>query len=252
MKEIFTRILYKDFDVRNFYVYDMRFLTGAQVDYMETGRRKHLLYWMRSGARVYKTEKKHLLAHKDALLFIPEGTRYSSTAIEENNGIGICFEADIAIEPEIYTAECLREHQVILAEILKSYNCTPIAPMRFKAKLYNLFCVLGQTFGAQHHSLLAAVNLIRDSYRENMPVSAYAKACNMSESCFRKKFTLQFGLSPIAFRNQLRFAEAKRLYQSGKSMDEIAEQLGFCDRMYLARLYKRERGISLKQDAENI
>ncbi len=252
MKEMFARILYTDFDIHNIYVYDMRFLSDAQVNYLDTGRRMHLLYWLRAGSRVYETEKKSLLAHRDALLFIPEGTRYRSRAIAENDGIGICFDADIAIPPGIYTTECLHAYQTAFLEMQWAYTSTPIASVQLKALLYNLFCLLGGAFDLQHNSLYAALELLRARYCENIPVSEYAKACNMSESCFRKKFSLQFGLSPIAFRNRLRFAEAKRLYQTGKSMDEIAECLGFCDRTYLARLYKRELGISLKRDAENI
>ena len=72
----------------------------------------------------------------------------------------------------------------------------------------------------------------------------------MSESYFRKKFQLVTGLSPISYRNSLRFAEAKKLYREGLTMKAIAEQLGFCDEHYLSKIYIRENGTNLKEDAK--
>ena len=47
----------------------------------------------------------------------------------------------------------------------------------------------------------------------------------------------------------LRFAEAKKLYREGLTMKAIAEKLGFCDEHYLSKIYKRENGTNLKEDA---
>ena len=89
-------------------------------------------------------------------------------------------------------------------------------------------------------------------YKENLPIKAYAEKCNLSESYFRKKFSDILGKSPVEYRNELRFTEARRLYRRNYSTEEIAEALGFCDSRYMLKLYRRHTGKSLKKDAEII
>ena len=98
-------------------------------------------------------------------------------------------------------------------------------------------------------SVVPAIEYISLHFNENEPVSKYAAICNMSESYFRKNFQLATGVSPLSYRNSLRFAEAKRLYREGLTMKAIAEKLGFCDEHYLSKIYKRENGTNLKDDA---
>ena len=98
----------------------------------------------------------------------------------------------------------------------------------------------------------AAVEFINKHYKENLSIKLYADECNLSESYFRKKFREYFGKSPIDYRNQLRFAEAKRLYQNNYTTQEIAENLGFYDSGYMLKLYKRKMNRTLKADSKII
>ena len=87
-----------------------------------------------------------------------------------------------------------------------------------------------------------ALHHLKLHYRENEPVSVYASACCLSESHFRRKFLEYTGMTPVEYRNSLRFEEARRLYASGMPMMQIAERVGFCDASYLRRLYKQQTG----------
>ena len=58
------------------------------------------------------------------------------------------------------------------------------------------------------------------------------------------------GISPIDYRNEIRFRKAKQLYQKNYTLQEIAEKVGFSDASYLSKMYKRHTGTSLKADSE--
>ena len=91
-------------------------------------------------------------------------------------------------------------------------------------------------------TMAPALRHLKLHYRENEPVSVYAAACRLSESHFRRKFLEYTGMTPVEYRDSLRFEEARRLYVSGMPMTQIAERVGFCDASYLRRLYKQRTG----------
>ena len=98
--------------------------------------------------------------------------------------------------------------------------------------------------------LVPAFEIMAKRFGENLSVKEYADRCHMSESHFRKKFKEYTGKSPIQYRNELRFAEARRLYAQGSTIHDIAEELGFFDAGYFSRLYKQCNGHTLKNEFE--
>lgn len=56
-----------------------------------------------------------------------------------------------------------------------------------------------------------AVDFISAHFRENLPISDYAAARSFSESYFMRRFVERFGISPIDYRNDLRFREVRRM-----------------------------------------
>ena len=64
-----------------------------------------------------------------------------------------------------------------------------------------------------------AVDFISAHFRENLPISDYAAACSFSESYFRWRFIERFGISPIDYRNDLRFREVRRMCSECVSRD---------------------------------
>ena len=81
-------------------------------------------------------------------------------------------------------------------------------------------------------------------------ISTAVKPAETAFYNFRKKFTEYTGRSPIQYRNELRFAEARRLYSEGLSINEIACELGFFDAGYFSKLYKKANGHSLKSEMD--
>lgn len=260
-----SQLINCDFNITNIKVAKSFFECGEGADYSTNGRRQNLLHLITSGERVYRFNGAELQLKKGAVLFIPDKTYYYTTAKDYNNiicgGIGICFDIydkngeKILIEPDIYYEWDDRKIKAAqyFENIDELYKNSPASLFTLKLTLLKLIhaLALSKTTSKGEYTLLEpAFKFIAEHYTENLPVSLYAKQCKLSESHFRKKFLEYTGTSPIEYRNEIRFREAKRLYQKKYTMQQIAEAIGFSDAAYLSKMYKRHTGHLLKNDCE--
>lgn len=72
-----------------------------------------------------------------------------------------------------------------------------------------------------------------------------ARRVGLSYENFRKRFTKARGISPAKFQNQKRidFARAA-IYQGTRTLQELADELGFCDAFHFSKTFKRLTGES--------
>ena len=188
------------------------------------------------------------------VIFIPEGTKYLTRALSNHDcvcsGIGICFDlygpdgSKLALEQGV-NHEWSDYHNLFIKLFMDISQCcreSSYYVLRTKSLMFQLLSRLTFDSGASQltrNIIAPALTFIAGHYRENLPVKAYAEVCNMSESYFRKKFIEYTGMTPIEYRNQLRFSEARRMYADGRSIQYIASALGFADASYFTKLYKR-------------
>lgn len=264
-----SQILYSDFDIKNITVVRSNFQNGNPVSYLSEGRHKNILHLMIDGERIYKINGKNLTLPQKSVIFIPDKTRYETTSFSSDSqtscGIGMCFDLvdsngeKIELVPDIYcamgaeTARFAVADKFYLIEELYNAPLTPVFTMKSQIfRLFNKLCALLVGASEELDPIKPALSYICAHFRENLPVSEYAKQCNMSESNFRKRFLRCTGMTSIEYRNELRFEEARRLYRTKLSMSEIAERVGFSDAQYLSKLYKRRTGSTLKDDIDTI
>ena len=253
-----------DFDIRSITSRNEYFPAGDTHDYLERGRSQNLLHIVTSGSRLYQTPEHRFTVPAGTILFIPDGTSYLTRSLASRDcpcgGIGICFDLysaageKLQLERGVYH-EWSDYHSLFINLFLDISRCcleSSYYVLHTKSLMFQLLSQLTLDSSASQltRSIIApALTFLSGHYRENLPVKAYADACNMSESYFRKKFIEYTGMSPIEYRNELRFSEARRLYAQGKSVQEIAVTLGFADASYFAKLYKRSTGGTLRSDS---
>ncbi len=191
------------------------------------------------------------------MLFIPSGTKYLTENSEPCTGIGILFSftGDLRVREGIYAgwSDPRGDYQRLFERLDDSLISRPKAVLHHTSLLLRILDRMSSEVSRseRYASMLEpAVSLIKDKFRENLPIKAYSDVCNLSESYFRRIFGEQLGMSPIEYRNMLRFEEVRRLRHQGLSVNEIAETCGFCDAAYLRRLFKRETGGSVKTCTE--
>ena len=256
-------LCYFDIDVRNIAVGRFDFPSRGENDYLKKGRQRNLIHLITSGNRLYKTENDSFTVPTGTVLFIPDGTKYLTRALHTKDGgcsgIGISFDivdgcgGEILLAKEVY--HDWNDYHNLFAQLFEeAVKCSEEHPrniLRLKSLLLRILSRMAQN-GEEDRltkSIVSpALNFISQHYKENLPVKVYADQCNMSESYFRKMFSQYVGKSPIEYRNELRFAEARRMYADGCTVQDIAASLGFFDAGYFAKIYKKANGHSIKYE----
>lgn len=260
-----SQLIYSDFDITNITVVKTDFADKNIVNYQEVGRRKNLLHMVTKGSRIYKTGTRTIELPCGSIILIPDNTEYKTISVagdsDKVRGIGICFDMvdtdgeKIQLVRDIYCdfkVDISRTHEKFyLMDELYNTPLTPIFTLKTElGRLLHSLCSSIFTPSRELDDVKPALVFIAEHYRENLPVKTYSDKCNMSESNFRKKFQRSTGMSPIDYRNELRFEQARRLYRMNMSMQQIAEAVGFGDAQYLAKLYRRRTGSTVKKDTE--
>lgn len=87
-----------------------------------------------------------------------------------------------------------------------------------------------------------------EHYGEPSPVAAMTQLSGLAERSFVRRFQQATGLSPLQYVHHIRLEEAKQLLEaSDDSIEAVAEQVGYEDAGYFARLFKREVNLTPAQ-----
>ncbi|KRC04333.1 AraC family transcriptional regulator [Hydrogenophaga sp. Root209] len=87
-----------------------------------------------------------------------------------------------------------------------------------------------------------------EHYREPSPVAAMTRLSGLAERSFVRRFQQATGLSPLQYVHHIRLEEAKQLLEASvDSIEAVAEQVGYEDAGYFARLFKREVNLTPAQ-----
>ena len=196
-------------------------------------------------------------------MFLPHGTKYYTKALDVGKlyckGLSVIFDLvdqdGSMIELENDRLHIRHDTRGVFSKRCEAMlKCTLEKPdniLEIKSLLLRIISeIVSDTHKIPPTELSPAFEMLRGRYKENLSVKEYADKCHMSESYFRKKFTEFTGRSPIQYRNELRFAEARRLYSQGATVNEIANELGFFDAGYFSKMYKKFNGHTLRSETD--
>lgn len=79
--------------------------------------------------------------------------------------------------------------------------------------------------------------------RAPLDLPALARRLGVGYDTLRRAFHAELGTTPGRWRLLRRIERAKELLVAGATLDDIAEQVGFCDRFFLARQFKAVVGM---------
>lgn len=90
-----------------------------------------------------------------------------------------------------------------------------------------------------------AENWLAEHYREPHAVAAVVRQCGIPERSLKRRFSVATGSTLIAYVQNLRIEEAKRLLESeDRAADEIAAMVGYENPAFFRRLFKRSTGLT--------
>jgi AraC-like DNA-binding protein len=94
---------------------------------------------------------------------------------------------------------------------------------------------------------LARISL-EENFSSPLSVAELASTACLSEGAFIRSFSARFGMPPIAYRKMLRITAAKHLLEvSGRSVGEIAANVGYRDIFAFSRTFKAVTGMTASQ-----
>lgn len=229
-------------------------------NYTQSGRAKHLLFYLTEHERSYFTNNKHIKLIPGDILFIPHGTKYKSI-VENQNGYakGICLTFNLSTQSGesvffdeemcVFKEETYTKCRTHFEKILFSTRNANKNVLKLKAHMYSLLEELfseNVSFSEQYRDIFKAIKLIEKHPENNASVKELADICHMSESTFMRKFKeYSGGVTPVKYRNKMRLMIAEELCTS-LSLEEVAEKLGFYDSSHLCKIYKQTRNHTLK------
>lgn len=221
------------------------------------GRAKHGFIYIVKGRmcdRLHTEDRRTIYADAGDLVFMPKGSVYSGTYLEEGTEIRI-VQFDIlrgALPTYLSAPQKLplkNAGELIDAFFVPSGASVGGRGFYFLACLYTLLFRIGEgeDVPAEYRRLRPALCAFADGWREDMPVSHYAELCHMSEVNFRRLFRECTGMPPVEYRNDLRLAHARAMLRSGEyNVSETAALCGFSNLSFFTRLYKKKYGHTPK------
>lgn len=245
---------------------------GRTVDNSQTGRQKHGLVYVSDGC-IYIAQKGRpdIRAGVGSLIYIPKNLNYLLRYEENHTGFVLLNFDIMTANGEFLT---FREHAEVLTSVdsasvvenlmrkIEASCLTEDARSVFQRKEL-VYRLLMELFGeettlpnppqAKFSNIMPGVELMQRTYLKNIPITEFAKACNISVSSFRGLFTEYFGLPPVQYRNHLRIKRAVSLLTDGNcTVAEAAEASGFENLSYFCRLYKRFVGETPGETQERV
>lgn len=86
---------------------------------------------------------------------------------------------------------------------------------------------------------------IADHYREPAPVAAMVRLSGLPERSFKRRFREATGMAPLEYVHTLRLEEAKQMLEASDApIEAIANEVGYEDAGFFARLFKREVNLA--------
>lgn len=224
------------------------------------GRWKHGFIYTASGKMMNSFQDcdvEELCAAEGELIFVPQGSSYVSTYLEENTKIQIVeFKVISGEVPDYLTAptkiDLPDSRELIGAFFHPLEKQNPCHPFYSLSCLYELLWKIDENHAslpAKYKKLQPAISEMIRHWNENKKVSYYAELCNMGETNFRKLFHEHMGISPIDYRNSIRLTNARNKLQSGEyNVSEAAYESGFSNLSFFIRLYKKKYGHTPKNE----
>ncbi|MGI6279620.1 MAG: helix-turn-helix domain-containing protein [Acutalibacteraceae bacterium] len=222
-------------------------IKGYRNDF-EDGKELHSFIYTSSGQLYYDFREGHPPIETDSgtLCFIPRGCPYSSEYREDGtHAMILMFDFADEVPPYLDKPLFIKSRQItaLFARIAQP-EANPENILC--AVLYELLHIIEsntEQMSEGMRSILPARREIEKNYFENRKVAYYAQLCGMSESNFRRLFVKITGKSPIAYRNDIRLAEALKLIASGEcTVEEAVYLVGFNNMSFFYELYRRYFG----------
>lgn len=236
-------------------------LSGVSIQYKEFKRRASSALIIKiSGRSTYHFFDGNIQLNAGNILFIPAGENYTvrKTSTEESRYALINFDAEVYPQrPTIFASEnflkILSTFHEISKSVLINHEKNRYATL---SSFYRILALLSNENEFEYLNSRKA-NLLKPAlaymeehlFDSELKIDALSQLCGVSNTYFRKLFTMYMGRTPRKFIIEKRLEKAKTIIDEGNYMHlyEVAEETGFSDSLYFSRVFKQYYGVSPRQ-----
>lgn len=131
------------------------------------------------------------------------------------------------------------------AQRLENLNLHPSLDNRL-SQIVGATELIKSMFSQSPKDTLTAMTKVRSylevHFADSLTISSLAKSAGLSTRQFSDEFYRAFGIRPMNFIISKRLSHANQLLQSGYSVHQVAETVGYKDPFYFSRLFKKYMG----------
>ena len=215
-----------------------------------------LVYYLKGGHR-FIFGQEELSAGQGDVVILPYGACYQNiTQHPETEYYQIEFSllkegmpTALCDKPMIFS--CSRDLQTLFSGVYAHYlRSSPAHRLLCLAGLLEILGTISvsQEWSAQKtdgaKAITPVVEHINNCYYMNTSIEELAKKAFVSVSFLEKNFHKCFGMSPTAYRNRVRVEKAKQLLSEEYTIEEAARMVGFSDRYYFTKTFKKAAGVT--------
>lgn len=166
---------------------------------------------------------------------------------------GHCLEQFGLLHPAVHTVGEMDETAALFKKIIHELNMNkPYCDDITAAYLLTMLTLLGrrlqymeeQRKADPHEDIHKIMELMHESYSQNLVVADLAKACSLSLFRFIHKFKAATGTTPLQYLTSIRMNEAKKLLsETSMPVREIASIVGYENPLYFSRVFSQAVGV---------
>jgi AraC-like DNA-binding protein len=182
-------------------------------------------------------------------------TSLMETALSELTGHpqGLPFFKDVRVDQRWVTKSVLSLHKAI---------SRGVSPMESESRLlwtlaqlikrYADISSTGQPLGKERKAIQQARHYIDEYFAEGITLNQIAQLVSLSPYYLLRVFQAEVGMPPYTYLESVRIRHAQSLIEAGKSLAEVAIEVGFSSQSHLTRQFKKIIGVTPGQYAQQI
>lgn len=237
---------------------------GNTYTFMSSPRPKNgFMFVERGNITITDFDGQKRIFSEGALLYIPEGCRYSTDFSADADNICRTLLINFSVKntaeekivfgdrAEIFVSNASSKYSDFFYKIISSFQNFEKSNLRIKADFYGLCAELSthlqkkELMSTEYSQIAPAIFYMENNINNPASIPELARLCAMSEVYFRATFKKCMGISPVKFKINLKMQKAKEMLKIHDSIiADVSDALGFYDLSYFCKSFKKEVGVS--------